>query len=85
MFAFQRMKEAGAFITTSECILLGLCNDASHPKFKDIQKIIWDSAPDTGLLSNKIEGETPVWWKDVIKIQEILYEYMNCKSGNFHV
>ncbi|KAJ8298621.1 hypothetical protein KUTeg_022681 [Tegillarca granosa] len=60
MFAFQRMKEAGAFITTSECILLGLCNDASHPKFKDIQKIIWDSAPDTGLLSNKIQGETPV-------------------------
>ncbi|XP_052064702.1 isochorismatase domain-containing protein 2-like isoform X3 [Mytilus californianus] len=25
MFAFQRMSEAGAYITTSECMMLGLC------------------------------------------------------------
>lgn len=57
MFAFQRMREAGAFITTSECMMLGLCGDAAHPKFKPIQKLIIESAPDTGLLTT-IKGET---------------------------
>ncbi|XP_033752570.1 isochorismatase domain-containing protein 2-like [Pecten maximus] len=60
MFAFQRMKEAGAFLTTSESMLFSLCNDAAHPNFKPIQKLIWDSAPDSGLLSTSIKGETAV-------------------------
>ena len=51
MFSLQRMKEAGAFITTSESLLLNLCCGSDHPKFKQIQKIIWESAPDSGLLS----------------------------------
>merc|ERR1711976_123382 len=60
MFALQRMKEAGAFITTSESMLLGLTGDAKHPKFKPIQKLIWDAAPDSGLLSHKINDGTAV-------------------------
>ncbi|KAK3103606.1 hypothetical protein FSP39_020478 [Pinctada imbricata] len=60
LFAFQRMREAGAFVTTSECMLLGLCGDAAHPKFRSIQKLIWDSAPDSGLLTTKINDGTPV-------------------------
>ncbi|XP_074661431.1 isochorismatase domain-containing protein 2-like isoform X2 [Tubulanus polymorphus] len=50
-YAFDRMKDAGAFLTTSESMILGLCRNAKHPKFRDIQKIIWDSAPDSGLLN----------------------------------
>ncbi|VDI57038.1 Hypothetical predicted protein [Mytilus galloprovincialis] len=60
MFAFQRMREAGAYITTSECMLLGLCGDAAHPKFRLVQKLITESAPDTGLLNTTIKGETTV-------------------------
>jgi len=51
MFAFERMKAAGAWLTTSESVILGLVGDASHPKFKDCQKLIMETAPDSGLLS----------------------------------
>lgn len=53
MYAFDRMKEAGAFLTTSESALLGLCQDAAHPKFKEIQRLIAQPAPDSGLLAYK--------------------------------
>ena len=54
MFALQRMKDAGAYLTTSESMLLMLLQDAAHPRFREVQKIIWDAAPDTGLLSSQI-------------------------------
>ena len=60
MYAFQRMKDAGAFVTTSESMLLALVGGASHPRFKQVQKIIMTSAPDTGLLTT-VKGETAVW------------------------
>ena len=50
MYAFERLKAAGAFLTTSESVALGLIPDSKHPRFRDIQKIIFHSAPDTGLL-----------------------------------
>ena len=59
------MREAGAYLTTSECMLLGLCGDAAHPKFKPIQKLITESAPDTGLLNTSIKGETTLWNIDI--------------------
>lgn len=51
MFAFDRMKASGAWLTTSESVILGLVGDSAHPKFKECQKIIMTSAPDSGLLS----------------------------------
>ncbi|XP_071104915.1 isochorismatase domain-containing protein 2-like [Haliotis cracherodii] len=53
MYAFDRMKEAGAFLTTSESMMLALTKDAASPKFKQVQKLIWESAPDSGLLGDK--------------------------------
>ncbi|KAK7067010.1 Isochorismatase domain-containing protein 2, mitochondrial [Halocaridina rubra] len=50
MYSFERMRDAGAFLTTSESVILGLAGGSAHPSFKQLQKIIWDSAPDTGLL-----------------------------------
>eukprot|EP00080_Pristionchus_pacificus_P015307 PDM75327.1 marb-1 [Pristionchus pacificus] len=53
-FAFKQMEKAGAILTTSECVILGLCGGADHPKFKQIQKIIMESAPDTGISLSHI-------------------------------
>ena len=48
--SFERMKQAGAFLTTSESVILGLLSDAAHPKFRDVQKLIMESSGDTGLI-----------------------------------
>lgn len=53
MYAFDHMRQAGAFITTFESIVLQLTQDAGHPKFKQIQQYIKTSAADTGLLDLK--------------------------------
>ncbi|CAM1310243.1 ISOC2 (predicted) [Pycnogonum litorale] len=50
MYAFERMKNCGAFLTTSESIILGLVGDSAHPKFKEVQKLIVEKSPDSGLL-----------------------------------
>jgi len=50
MYALDRMRDSGAFLTTSEAVILGLAGGSSHPSFKQLQKIIFTSAPDTGLL-----------------------------------
>ncbi|KAI8501019.1 Isochorismatase domain-containing protein 2, mitochondrial [Branchiostoma belcheri] len=55
MYAIERLRQSGAFITTSEGMLLQLLGDAAHPKFREVQKVIMESAPDTGLLSLKSE------------------------------
>ena len=51
-FALERLRDVGAFLTTSESVILGLAPDAAHPKFKQIQKLVMHSASDTGLLWN---------------------------------
>ncbi|MPC32713.1 isochorismatase domain-containing protein 2-like [Portunus trituberculatus] len=51
MYAFERLRDSGVFLTTSESVILGLAGGSSHPMFKQLQKIIWESAPDTGLLA----------------------------------
>ncbi|XP_030053613.1 isochorismatase domain-containing protein 2 [Microcaecilia unicolor] len=50
LLAFARMKQSGAFLTTSEGAILQLARDAAHPRFKELQKIIKDPAADSGLL-----------------------------------
>lgn len=49
-YAFEAIKEAGGFLTTSERIILGLAPDAAHPKFRQLQKLVMNSAEDTGLI-----------------------------------
>lgn len=48
--SFERMKQAGAFLTTSESVILGLLSDAAHPRFREVQKLIMHPAGDTGLI-----------------------------------
>uniref|UniRef100_A0A1I7ZAP1 Isochorismatase domain-containing protein 1 n=1 Tax=Steinernema glaseri TaxID=37863 RepID=A0A1I7ZAP1_9BILA len=50
MFALKQLEQAGAVLTTSECVILGLVGDSAHPKFREVQKLIMQSAPNTGLL-----------------------------------
>ena len=47
------MKEAGAFLTTSESMIFYLCKDTSRPHFKSLQKIVNTLPPDSGLLIDK--------------------------------
>ncbi|KAM4652305.1 isochorismatase domain-containing protein 2 [Discoglossus pictus] len=51
LVALSRMKQSGAFLTTSEGVILQLVQDAAHPKFREVQKLIKEPAPDSGLLS----------------------------------
>ena len=49
---FQRLRQAGAIITTSEAVLLQLLGDKNHPHFKEVQGLIKVSAPESGLVSS---------------------------------
>uniref|UniRef100_A0A8B9K935 Isochorismatase-like domain-containing protein n=1 Tax=Astyanax mexicanus TaxID=7994 RepID=A0A8B9K935_ASTMX len=51
LFALSRLKQSGVFLTTTEGVLLQLVQDAKHPNFKEIQKLLTHSSPDTGLLA----------------------------------
>ncbi|GAB6029260.1 Isochorismatase domain-containing protein 2, mitochondrial [Chamberlinius hualienensis] len=48
-YAFKLMRDCGAYLTTSESVILSLLRDASHPKFKEVQQLIQNSAPDSEL------------------------------------
>merc|ERR1719245_2725135 len=50
-YAFEALKEAGAYLTTSERIILGMAPDAAHPKFRGLQKLVMNMAEDTGLAN----------------------------------
>ncbi|KAA0703124.1 Isochorismatase domain-containing protein 2 [Triplophysa tibetana] len=51
LFALSRLKQSGAFLTTTEGVLLQLVQNAKHPNFKEIQKLLAHPSPDTGLLA----------------------------------
>lgn len=50
MLGLERLRQSGAFITTSESIILGLVEGAENPLFKPLQKTIINRAPDSGLF-----------------------------------
>lgn len=50
LFALKQMQQAGAVLTTSESVLLTLLGGSDHQKFKQVQKLIMISAPDTDLF-----------------------------------
>ncbi|XP_076808900.1 isochorismatase domain-containing protein 2-like [Clavelina lepadiformis] len=47
--AYERLRRAGAIITTCETVLLQFVGDKNHEHFKAIQNLIKDLPPDTGL------------------------------------
>jgi len=48
-FALQRLRDAGAIITTTESVLFQCIGHKDHDKFKDIQALIKSLPPDCGL------------------------------------
>ncbi|XP_068855347.1 isochorismatase domain-containing protein 2 isoform X1 [Aphelocoma coerulescens] len=48
--ALARLRQAGAFLSTCESLLLLLLRDAAHPHFKQILPLIKEPPPDTGLI-----------------------------------
>lgn len=59
LVALARMRQSGAFLSTSEGLILQLVGDAAHPQFKEIQKLIKEPAPDSGLLG-LFQGQNPL-------------------------
>merc|ERR1719154_958876 len=43
-FALERLRAAGAHLTTSEGIILGLAADSAHPRFKQLQRLVVEPA-----------------------------------------
>lgn len=50
MFAFETIRQAGGYVTTSESILFALLQHSRHPKFKEVQKLIIEPLPDQGMF-----------------------------------
>ncbi|XP_042160955.1 isochorismatase domain-containing protein 2-like [Oncorhynchus tshawytscha] len=51
LFALSRLRQSGAFLTTTEAVLLQHVQDAKHPNFREIQKLLVQPSPDTALLA----------------------------------
>ncbi|XP_057614277.1 isochorismatase domain-containing protein 2 [Chionomys nivalis] len=51
LVSLDRMRQSGVFLSTSEALILQLVKDSTHPRFKEIQKIIKEPVPDIGLPS----------------------------------
>lgn len=47
--AFQRLRQIGCFITTSENVIFKLMQSKEHPKFNDIRQLVKDVSTETGL------------------------------------
>lgn len=47
--AFERLKQIGCFVTTSENVIFKLLKTKDNPKFNDVRKFISDVSADTGL------------------------------------
>ncbi|XP_046575023.1 isochorismatase domain-containing protein 1-like isoform X1 [Haliotis rubra] len=52
LFALERFRQSGAIVTTSEAVLLQLVGDKEHPNFKEIQSLIKELGPESGLGCN---------------------------------
>uniref|UniRef100_A0AC35U8A5 Isochorismatase domain-containing protein n=1 Tax=Rhabditophanes sp. KR3021 TaxID=114890 RepID=A0AC35U8A5_9BILA len=48
-YAYKKMENAGAVLTTCEAMIFELTRSADHPNFREIQKLIMSISPDSGL------------------------------------
>jgi len=48
-YALEALTKMGANMITTESVVLGLAPDSSHPNFRQLQKLCFQSAADTGL------------------------------------
>ena len=69
--ALRRMEQIGAFVNTTESVVLSLVGDAKHPKFKEIQALIRTLPNDTNLVHAAADNLTN-WWNAVYTIFLIL-------------
>jgi len=49
LLAFERLRQMGCFISTSESVIFKLLRDKEHPKFAEIRALVKLTSPDTGL------------------------------------
>lgn len=47
--AFERLKQMGCFVTTSENVIFKLMKDKNHPDFNQVRKLVTHPSEDTGL------------------------------------
>ena len=57
MVAFDRMRQSGVFVSTSESILFQLLVDADNAAFKAISALAKASLPENGLLRVRTEPD----------------------------
>ncbi|XP_023712527.1 isochorismatase domain-containing protein 1 [Cryptotermes secundus] len=51
LLAFERLRQIGCFVTTSEAVIFQLLGDKEHPNFADIRPLIKTVSPYTGLAA----------------------------------
>ena len=52
LLAFERLRQMGCFITTSETVIFKLLGDKEHPMFPHIRTLIKSATPYTGLTNS---------------------------------
>lgn len=49
--AFERMKQIGCFVTTSESVIFKLMKDKNNEHFNNVRKLVMETSVETGLAS----------------------------------
>lgn len=49
ILGLSRCKQAGAYLTTAECLVFQMLGDAKHPKFKEVSKFVREPMPDSDI------------------------------------
>jgi len=50
MLGLERLRQSGAFLTSTEAVVLALAGGSAHPHFRALQRIIMTPSHDTGLF-----------------------------------